>query len=214
MNPAVTQLFRLFPPGGPGLSCEADGVALGDVRLIRGSSNEGERRFEVRSAADLGEILRLAYGAQPADVVQRCHRALNRAAAQLEGGDLALASLEAVMSGFPDLAPPALAKLATFADLEKGGTAWQNEPRIPAGQSDGGQWTTGDSSPAAATNDNVRANPIPRTAGRSPDASTNPLLDDGVYRPGRDKPVLTPAGGSGRRGRGFPPRDRRQRAAV
>jgi len=214
MNPAVTQLFRLFPPGGPGLSCEADGVALGDVRLIRGSSNEGERRFEVRSAADPGEFLRLAYGAQPADVVQRCHRALNRVAAQLEGGDLALASLEAVMSGFPDLAPPALAKLATFADLEKGGTAWQNEPRIPAGQSDGGQWTTGDSSPAAATNDNVRANPIPRTAGRSPDASTNPLLDDGVYRPGRDKPVLTPAGGSGRRGRGFPPRDRRQRAAV
>ena len=39
MNPAVTQLFRLFPPGGPGLSCEADGVALGDVSVGKNRSS-------------------------------------------------------------------------------------------------------------------------------------------------------------------------------
>ena len=145
----------------------------------------------MRSTATLGEILRLAYGAQPADAVHRRHRALSRVAAQLECGDLAKASLEAVMGGFPDVAPPALAKLATFAILEKGGTAWQNEPRIPAGQTGGGQWTTGGGGTTSATSDNGNANVRVRTGQAGTGAGRPSLLDDGVYRPAEDRPVLT-----------------------
>ena len=36
------------------------------------------------------------------------------------------------------------AKLSAFAKLEKGGANWEDEPRIPKGRPEGGQWTTGD----------------------------------------------------------------------
>ena len=74
-----------------------------------------------------------AYGPQPEDVSLRLHRGLRRAASAIEAGDLCLAGIEAVLLGLPDLTPPALAKLAEFAELEKGGTAWQDQPRVPAG---------------------------------------------------------------------------------
>jgi hypothetical protein len=73
-------------------------------------------------------------------------------AAWLEAGDLAHAGIEAVMLRLPDVDADALAKLATLADLEKGGTSWQDEPRIPAGQPGGGQWTTGGGAAAPSPN--------------------------------------------------------------
>jgi hypothetical protein len=45
------------------------------------------------------------------------------------------------MLGFPDLTPEAAQKLAAIADLEKAGAAWETEPRIPAKNTGGGQWT-------------------------------------------------------------------------
>lgn len=191
MNLSLGRPFRLVPRGGPGLSCDDAGVALGDVELVR---TQGDDRLgsEVRSVEELNEILRLAYGGQSAEVVQRCHRRLRRTAAQLEAGNFALASLEAVMMGFPELSPAAMAKLSAFVDLEKAGTAWQDEPRIPAGQPGGGQWTTGGSggaTPAEDTNAG-RATPSPGAAN-----ARNPLLDDGVYRPSEDRPVTVLTGG-------------------
>jgi hypothetical protein len=55
---------------------------------------------------------------------------LGRAAAAIEVGDLCLAGIETVLLRLPDLTPSALAKLA---ELEKGGTTWQDEPRVPPG---------------------------------------------------------------------------------
>ena len=55
---------------------------------------------------------------------------------------MALAALEAVLIGLPNLTSQALAKLASIADAEKAGTAWQDQPRVPTGQAGGGQWTT------------------------------------------------------------------------
>ena len=108
---------------------------------------------------------------------------MGRAAKAIEAGDLCLAGIETVLLRLPDLTPQALAKLAEVADLEKGGTAWQDEPRVPAGQPDGGQWTTADGAGGAPT---VPAKPA---AAVSPHALAPrpepPLpLDDGVYRPG------------------------------
>jgi hypothetical protein len=62
--------------------------------------------------------------------------------------DVALAGIEAVMLGLPDLTSDAVAKLANLADLEKGGDSWRNEPRVPPGQTEGGQWTTGGGGPS------------------------------------------------------------------
>jgi hypothetical protein len=59
-------------------------------------------------------------------------------AAAIQAGDLCVAGIETVLLALPDLTPQALAKLAEVAALEKGGTAWETEPRVPAGQPDGG----------------------------------------------------------------------------
>jgi hypothetical protein len=75
---------------------------------------------------------------------------IQRVAAWLEKGDLAMAGIEAVLLAFPEIDPDGMAKLAKLADLTKGGDAWLNEPRIPAGQPDGGQWTTGGAATGAA----------------------------------------------------------------
>jgi hypothetical protein len=112
MNLPPGRPYRLVPRGGPGLSCDVDGVAFGDVSLVRVWSCDGRRPSAVRPPDELSEILRLAYGAQSPAVVQRCYRGLKRTTAQLEAGDLARASIEAVMIGFPDLTPPAMAKLS------------------------------------------------------------------------------------------------------
>jgi hypothetical protein len=54
------------------------------------------------------------------------------------------------MLSLPDLTPEAMTKLAAIADLEKAGNmAWQTEPRLPGGQTGGGQWTTGGGTAAA-----------------------------------------------------------------
>jgi hypothetical protein len=146
--------YRLGPTGGPSLACDDGGVTLGGIALVSVvQGDDGERRCDVRSPDRLGRILSLAYGAQPESVVERLHRGLRRVAAALEKGDLATAAIEAVMLRLPDVDAAGLAKLAGIADLEKGGTASQDEPRVPAGQRDGGQWTTGGGgggSPAAA----------------------------------------------------------------
>jgi hypothetical protein len=117
---------------------------------------------------------------------------LRRAAAWIEAGDIGRAGVEAVMLGLPALTPGAMAKLAHFADMEKGGSAWQNQPRIPVGQAGGGEWTAdGGGAPATADRPARNISPIqdvPRERLALP-------LDDGVYRPGVDDPVLIAADG-------------------
>ncbi len=67
----------------------------------------------------------------------------------------------------PDLTPSAVAKLAHLADLEKRGQPWDDEPRVPAGQAGGGQWTTDDGGQAGGSLKPAhQARPVspPRTA--------------------------------------------------
>ena len=132
-----------------------------------------------------------AYGPQPEEVVLRLHRGLRRAAAAIEVGDLCLAGIETVLLGLPDLTPSALAKLAKFAEFEKGGTSWENQPRVPAGQPGGGEWTNEDGAGGASAD-----GPKPAEDGSPDGSASRPPVDDGVYRPGTDEPRIIPAGGA------------------
>jgi hypothetical protein len=189
-------MYRLAPRGGGGLACDTAGVALGAAALARvGADAAGRRRRQVQPPQGLRRIVSAAYGPQPEDVILRLHRGLRRAAAAIEAGDLCLAGIETVLLRLPDLTPQALAKLAEVAELEKGGTAWRDEPRVPAGQPDGGQWTTADGASGAPT---IRAKPAapvsPHVSAPRPEP---PLpLDDGVYRPGIDDPRAILVGGA------------------
>jgi len=206
MNLPLTSIYRLAPRGGGGLTCDKAGVALGPAELVRASADAaGRRRYEVRPPRGLGRVLSAAYGPQPEEVVFRLHRGLRRAASAIEAGDLCLAGIEAVLLRLPDPTLSALAKLAEFAELEKGGTDWENQPRVPAGQPDGGQWTTeggAGAAPAVDAKPAARApSPAaiaPPTAASPPASSSRPKsvhpLDDGVFRPGIDTPRVIPAG--------------------
>lgn len=156
------QMFRLVPRGGPGLACDAEGVTLGGVALAAVRLDaRGRAQTEVRSGEEIRRILNLAYGAQSEASVQRCERGLRRVVGWLEAGDLALAGIEAVMLRFPTVDADRLAKLARLADLEKGGSSWEDEPRRPAGRPGAGEWTT-----AGGDDGGERTSPgAPRRAG-------------------------------------------------
>jgi hypothetical protein len=209
MNSPLGRTYRLVTRGGPGLACDRDGAALGPVDLARARLDaEGVRHCEVRPPGEIGHVLRTAYGPQPDEVVQRLHRGLRRAAAWIDAGDLGRAGIEAVRLGLPDLTAAAMARLAGISRIEKGGTAWRTEPRVPAGQSGGGQWTTaGGDAPAAVVKPAVDAPPTTS----APRARLALPLDDGVYRPGVDHPLLIPTGGAEgeepRAGSNGPPED-------
>ena len=195
MNLPLIHMYRLTPRGAGGLACDKAGVALGAADLVRvGADAAGRRRCEVRPRQGLGRILSAAYGPQPEDVVLRLHRGLRRAAAAIQAGDLCLAGIETVLLALPELTQPALAKLAEVAELEKGGTAWENEPRVPAGQSDGGQWTTAGGAGGAPA---VRAEPAASASAHVPASSQKPALplDDDVYRPHTDDARIILTGG-------------------
>jgi hypothetical protein len=175
MNIPLRQ-YRLTARGGAGLACDENGLALGEVDLVRVRQDaNGVAHCEVRSSGEVGQILRAAYGPLTDAVVSRLHRGLRRAAAYIEAGDLGRAGIEAVMLGLPDLAPGAMTKLAE-TDLEKASnTAWETEPRIRAGQPEGGQWTTGCGAPSAiapATNASAQGARPEQPAHRPPSTSS------------------------------------------
>jgi hypothetical protein len=99
----------------------------------------------------------------------------------------------------PELTPTAVAKLAAFADLEKRGQPWKDEPRVPAGQAGGGQWTTdggggrGDATAPASIASPVATVEPTKPADRAPRGQPTATLDDGVYHFGADGPRFIPA---------------------
>jgi hypothetical protein len=207
MNIALERSYRLVARGGMGLACDKDGVALGVADLVRFRPDARARRCELRPANEVGRILRAAYGRQPDEIVLQLHRGLGRVAASIEAGDFARAGVGAVLLGFPDLTPGGMAKLAEIADLEKDGAPWEDEPRIPRGQTGGGQWTVDGAAEAA---DVAPAGNSSRAGEARPQRLALPF-DDGVYHPGADHPVLIDVGGAEEdeepRGSNFPPPD-------
>ncbi len=200
MNLPFQSVFRLTPPGGAGLACNEAGIVLGNVRLVNMSASGGVTRAETLPLEKLAHVLRLAYGQQTPDAVAACYRGLRRAAAHLEAGDLALAGIEAVSIRLPALAPAALVRLEGLAELRKGGAAWQDEPRIPAGGPGGGQWTTGGGGSIGAGN-GTASTPTGSSPRPTQSRQSSPPVDDGVYRPATDRPTRVLAGGVEEEGR-------------
>lgn len=172
---ALFRTYRLAERGGAGLSCDETGLTLCGIDLVSARQDEdGVTRCSVRSPSEFARILRTAYGPLTDAKILQLHGGLCRAAAWIEGADIARAGIEAVTLGLPDLEPAAMAKMAK---LKKGDiSAWENEPRIPAGQTGGGQWTTGGASTASpsasATAPSARPEQATRSQGSTPSVGT------------------------------------------
>ena len=161
------QTYRLVSRGDPGLTCDSEGAALGGIPIAwRCESEDGMSRWQTRSPDEMGDILQRAYGLQRTEVVNRCHRGLRRVTTHLEAGDLPLAAMEALMLRLPIIDADGMAKLAT-SELSKGGDASQNEPRVPAGQPGGGQWTAGGGSAGPAPENRADAYSVGKPPARS-----------------------------------------------
>ena len=91
--------------GNEGVSCDASGVFVGGVPLLRPPSAE-KRYWTVRPAAEINEELTARYRL-PIDIASKAG-ALALIAAALNRGDLAMTAIAAVQMQFPD--PPPLAK--------------------------------------------------------------------------------------------------------
>jgi hypothetical protein len=130
---------RLAPRGGAGLSCDKDGVALGPVVLVAAQKTaSGKARYRLRSAEELKKTFALAYGPKPPGTFARWHEGLNRVAEALDQGQAVLAAISAVQLGLPEIAPERMDKLAR-SSLTKSYNP--DEPRVPAGDPTGGEWT-------------------------------------------------------------------------
>jgi hypothetical protein len=152
---AFARAYRLVPRGAAGLACDDDGVALGAVTLVEAAIDPSGRRFyRIRPGAEVAQALRLAYGYAP-DKIELCRRGLADIAQLLTAGEQARACIRAVQFACPEVLPDAMAKLAQAALLQKDNANWADEPRIPAGSPDGGEWTN-DGAAAAGTEASIR----------------------------------------------------------
>jgi hypothetical protein len=97
--------------GSEGVSCDASGVFVGGVPLLRPPSAE-RRYWTIRLAAEINKELTVRYGL-PIDIGSKAG-AVSLIAAALNRGDLAMASIAAVQMQFPD--PPPLGKTRESQD--------------------------------------------------------------------------------------------------
>ena len=98
----MIRTFRLTnEPGGLGLSCTATGLSLAGVLLLR----KAEIGFAPRPAGAGSFLIKAAYGADPGPV--RLQPSLHAIADALNRGDLARATMLAVLSRTPELSPDA-----------------------------------------------------------------------------------------------------------
>ena len=139
---------------GLGLICNAEGVFFGrNVPLLAAFVLPGGRKlFKPRPAAEVALIFRAAYG-EAYDGNPRMG-GLRAAANALNDRNLALAMIATVQMSLPDLADElAVGRVARAERLLKAGYD-PNQPRVPAGNPDGGEWSgpgTGGSSSAGTS---------------------------------------------------------------
>jgi len=151
--------YRLAKRGAAGLSCDVDGVTLGPVPLItpiRNQNKTSRQRYKLRPAGEVARAIALAYGAVADDGIEARLAGLGRVAKALDRGEDALAAIIAVHLRFPGIAADGMAKLAAAHDLRKYDP---DEPRVPAGNPDGGQWTSEGEGNDSDTEDLVKLPP-------------------------------------------------------
>lgn len=103
----MIRTFRLTnKPGGMGLSCTSAGLSLAGVPLLQ----KTEAGFVPRSTREVASLIKAAYGLH--DEPPRLHSRLAAIAEALNRGDLARASIAAVLTRTPELSWEAAARLA------------------------------------------------------------------------------------------------------
>lgn len=184
---------RLHPRGtaSTGMTVDPDGAMLGpDCILVRRTA-EGYRCVSRGEAGALQEFL-FGDGMESGWLFGQCHRI----AKALDGQEIALAQIFGLRIPLDGLDRERLRRLALAAPFIKANFN-PDEPRIPAGEPGGGEWTTtGDAGGAPAIGADPEATspaPAPALADR---AESLPSLDDAVYRPGSDDPLIVPTGGA------------------
>lgn len=131
--------LRRLHPSGPisrGLSVDTDGAMLGpDCVLVR----RGPNGYLTADRAEAATIQQLVFGGdrRPDWLFDHCCRI----AKALNDGQIALAQIYGVHSAPNDLDHKRQAKLAKAAILIKANFN-PDQPRVPAGNPDGGQWMT------------------------------------------------------------------------
>lgn len=157
--------FKLASPRGDGRHpyVNADGAFIGrGVPLLE---RDPLGRWRPRDGATLARLLAIGYGAT-FELEWRAAQ-LRGVTAALNEGDLVLAGISLVQMQLPALPCAGNARAMAIADglLGKYNPDWGDEPRVPAGNPDGGQWTDGDGgdsqdasvTPAAARTDATQA---------------------------------------------------------
>jgi hypothetical protein len=102
----------------------------------------GDLRCRLRPLENVAQALRLAYGPTPDPVIERRCRGLARVSQLLATGADAMARIYAVLLSFPEIVPDGMVKLSILASLRKYNPNWEDEPRVPAPNPGGGQWTS------------------------------------------------------------------------
>lgn len=141
MVETIGRRYELVQRGEAGLACDADGLALGPLPLVE--RGEGQVGWVAASPKAVEITLKLAYGDDDQTFARRRHAGLVRIAKAFDAGDLLCAGIEAVHLRLPPVSREAMRKLSALSSLSKSADAWRNEPRVPPGQTGGGQWTAG-----------------------------------------------------------------------
>jgi hypothetical protein len=157
-----------------GLSCTSAGLSLAGVPLLR----KTEAGFVPRSAAEIAALVKAAYGAGDGPV--RLQSRLGAIAEALNRGDLARASIAAVLTRTPELSWEAAARVANVnLTLSKYDPDQSRDWH--------GRWTSGDGtgpeSPAMPVGDGAAQEEVKPVSPRASDAEEHgnnltPLSDD------------------------------------
>lgn len=157
---------RLVPRGDAGLSCGETGVALGPMPLIsRAGSANGKTRYVSRPAVEIARTFGLAYRDMSEAQFGRCLAGLGRITEAFNRGDRVRAAIIAVQLRLLAIDAGGMTKLAAAWDLHKYDP---DEPRVPASNPDGGQWTS------AGGNERAGPQHIENTGIQSDASSTTP----------------------------------------
>jgi hypothetical protein len=159
-------MWRLHSRGAAnrGVAVDADGVMLGPDCVLVHRTPPGYHVTSRKTARDLQRVLHLD---KPDP--DWLYEQTQRIAKALDHGNIALAQIYGLRIPVSDLNNEQLEQLAKIAALCKTGFN-PDEPRVPAGQSDGGQWTSdgsGASGADIAAPGAVDAGTTPRSGDRS-----------------------------------------------
>lgn len=121
---------KLVPRGGPGLSCDEAGIALGPVELVT-TVNSGESTPLYRSISpdNVEDVLTAAYGNQNTLYQEWFHSRLNAIAEAMSAGRHVFARIAAVQLALPEISAHNLGLLEKISHLTKFNPRWLQEPR-------------------------------------------------------------------------------------